>query len=1051
MARNVILIIATLGILGLMFAGYAYITAIDAQSRAVAAREAAVARLPEPTVSSDESIQLGPVDVPPGEEFSFVVYDERTGRPTDRFRCKQWRKVPGEDNEVLVTEPELIMLLPSGMIATITADTGRITVDRIDTRRMRPRLGWLSGNARIQIDRETAEDRTPPAERPEDLILIESDTFAFDLEIGKLELDGRLTVSADEFQIAGRGLELVWNQINNRVERLLIREGEQMTISLAGGVPVGLAREDQAGTGVAPAPQSQPFDPRHAAAGRAGARTARQTTYRLALAGGVTAEHFRGDSRIGALSADRLKLLFDVGGGLREAGAAPATQPGDDAPPQTQPAQDASERLVIRWSGPLALDPEESTPHGGPPRRRLEAVGDLVTLEVPDGVVHCGGLRYEEETQRAWLRPLADGRVNIELDGRLHLDTAGVYIDRGAGLVKLIGDVRLRSQRPGRDALAITCSLWAELHLAAAEKKPRETPGLAPDNLIDTAKLESAVFVGDVRVHMADRRLTAHRLETTFRAPQGDEGLDELLDSAIASGGVVLAARRAAGGMPFWMARLDDRVRDLLDPSSDRAELLAPGEHQALACTWARLDFDRNESGQVYVSRMDADGAVRLVDRSLPVAARGRTLTAAVGDDEQIASATVRGTPQQPAALHAAPYTVTGTVVTFDQRAQTMQVDGRSRLSFESDRGLRGEPTYDSRRVVIDSRDRLLIDAAGNNIQFVGEVVARSAGERLLADVLTLHLRDVPSQPESPSPISAMRSAFERARGAEPEKRPAPAASDRVSRGRKEPVRLVARNGVIESDTLRPGEPQPLVHQSIAAPELNVDIPSRVLRSVGETTLLMISRQLDFDADAAREATGLPSALMSRGPSQTAMKCDRSMTYQLGADGPGRRDSVLFEGGVTFRHVAGRRIIGLEEMLPEVKANPQLLAQLKDRNTYLDCDRLEGAFVASDATRGPAGRGDMRLVALNATGNVYLRDEHGPGIREVHAHQVEFDRGSGRIRVLGDPASGRNANIYYQNVQTGTFDAPAAGPEFVLDLNTNTVTAGAVTGEFRRP
>ena len=166
----------------------------------------------------------------------FRRYDDQTGRPRDMFLCEDWQPVPGSKNEIRVSAPELAIMLPSGMIATISADEGQITVDRVEQSQMRPKTGWLEGNAKIVVDRETGVDRTPSAERPEDVITIALDRLEFDLEGGELKTDGRVAVSSDDFEIAGSGLNLVWNQADNRIETLTLARGEEFVLYPAAGL-----------------------------------------------------------------------------------------------------------------------------------------------------------------------------------------------------------------------------------------------------------------------------------------------------------------------------------------------------------------------------------------------------------------------------------------------------------------------------------------------------------------------------------------------------------------------------------------------------------------------------------------------------------------------------------------------------------------------------------------------------------------------------------------------------------------------------------------------
>ena len=55
-------------------------------------------------------------------------------------------------------------------------------------------------------------------------------------------------------------------------------------------------------------------------------------------------------------------------------------------------------------------------------------------------------------------------------------------------------------------------------------------------------RLESASFVGDVRVALGEQDLTAQRLDVVFRPDAGDQSLEELLQSATAWGQVRLSS-----------------------------------------------------------------------------------------------------------------------------------------------------------------------------------------------------------------------------------------------------------------------------------------------------------------------------------------------------------------------------------------------------------------------------------------------------------------------------------------------------------------------------
>ena len=1078
MTRNIVLLVSTTAVLVILFVGYRQLVRAPAASEARS--QSVVDELPDETgLASDETIQVGQAQIPGGQGIEYTVYDERTGRPTGRFRCENWKPVPDSKNEVFVEQPELTMLLPSGMVALVSANEGQISVDRVQKTRMWLKTGWLRGNARIVIDTETAHQRPPMTERPEDLVTIAMDELEFDLELGELKTDGPFTVRSTEFDIAGVGIKLIWNQAENRVETLVVRQGRELTLYVEGGLFGGLGGAPQDATTGTPDAATQPVRP-PVAEHRAGRKPRKRTAYACTLAGDIVAEHFRGDQLLGGLKADELHLLFDVGG---EAGRLLERSRSTSTAPASQPADEERERLIVRWSGSLSLEPALTSPNAELPRRRFEAVGRPVTLTRGEGSLTCGRLEYYDETGQIWLYAAETGRVNFAMRDDLSATAASVYIDRPNHVIKLIGDVSLESRRDeqaDRRPVGIRCTHWAELHLDPDADAP------AADEVISYGRLKSAVFVGDVHTQLSGEALDAHRLEMYFRPAEGDESLEALLTSALAIGDVRLSGsdlELACGQVQLAFATTEEGERypreleavGAVVITRERARLSGEKVRATLE-PW--LDDPQSRVGQDPPSRPAAQSGSRLALRTLDVwgkasvddadnkvAARGKHITATFHAANELDHASVTGTPAEHALVYYEPYAVRGERVELDRTHQTVHVDGQSQLTFRTKRSLRGQRRHRPVPIEVASDESLHIDGQRNTVHFVGNVAAASGNERLRAETLTLLLEDVEVSPTSrPAAMAPLETFLRQARqvllG-----RPEPQAEsgwgflgsgerDEEERVRKEPLRLLARNALVESETYKEGDPRPIVHSSIAAPELDIEIKQRIVHTVGETTLLMTDRRLHADQDEARQTLGLPSALMTRGPSQTAMKCDKGMTYVVGDEGPDAQDQVLFEGGVVFRHVAGREMVNLEQMLPDVIAYPELLAQLKSRNTYMECDRLECGLAAGSPAEGnraadSAMGARLRLSWLIASGNVYLRDQQESVIRTVHARQVEFDRPRSIVRVLG--WQGVDARIYSENPETGQFDIPAIGPEFIVDLENNTIQAGETRGEFRRP
>lgn len=1077
MARNAVLLISSVAILLTLFIVYSRI--VQDPAGGAGSEEHPIDALPQPREGdAGESIEVANMHVPPGGEIVFRVYDPNTGRPTDQMRCAEWSAVPGSKSEIFVREPELTMLLPSGMVAVISATEAQLSVDRVQRRNMKPKLGWMRGNVRFVIDRSTLLDRTPITERPEDAITITMETLDFDLDLGEMRTDGAITVMSRDFEVRGAGLALTWNQADNRVESLTLARGEELVLWGGSGL-FGSVMESAATTKpdvvasaeAADAPEDT--SQQELSTMRRVKRKPRVTSYECTLGSDVIAEQWSGEQRIGSLNARALKLTFDLGA---DASGGIASRRSENA--STAPADSENrERLVVRWSGPLTLGPAADA-RPGLRRRRIEASGPDVRLTRGEGTVHCGRLEFFDDTSQVWLYPTTDGLVHLAMGDDLTATAGSIYIDRSRGQIKLIHNVTMESRRDRNDErpMRMRCAQWAELFVqSAGSERPKEradvdAPPASAAGAVDFGDLKRAEFVGDVYIDMRGQILRAGRLQTEFREGPPGEPIGQRLQRAIAREGADLRRtneRMRAQLLDITFGSGRDREPYPQHVTAVGAVRVTQGKTEIRG---GRVEAELAESGNaapeqterstfvLHYVRIDGDAWLR--DPGNQMEARGRSVAARFDERGELTIAEVLGSADRWGRIRSGGFSVRGERIDIDRPGQSLQVPGRSSLRFVSQTGLSGQRRAKPGAVTVSSETALLIDGRANRVYFTGAVEARSGNETLRADEMALHLEDA-----APSPVASNTTAPQQqvlnllrgwwtaltgtADGGDARSLLRTGESDREMLARKEPIRLVATNAVVESELPSRGEPLPLVHSSITAPALDVDIPRRLIRTTGQTTLLVTDRRLrGLSEDSAGAA--LPSALVTRGPSQSAMQCEGGMTYRVGEDGSIRADSVVFERAVVFVHRAGRDMVALEEMLPQLRGDKELLARMQSRNTYLECDRLEVGF----QSRGESGQstgalaGGMQLHSLVTAGNTYLVDRQGPGVRTVHADRLEFDRERGVLRVYGTPTA--DARVYYENAELRRFDAPAVGPRFVIDLQRNTVEADKMSGEIRR-
>ncbi|MBN2446758.1 MAG: hypothetical protein JXO22_08530, partial [Phycisphaerae bacterium] len=670
---------------------------------------------------------------------------------------------------------------------------------------------------------------------------------------------------------------------------------------------------------------------------------------------------------------------------------------------------------------------------------------------------------YHEEAEQIWLQPRADGLVRFAVGTGVTASSGSAYVDTANNIVKLVSDVRLEDRRrgSGAPALSMRCEHWAELLLAEPESDEAVRESAAADNVVNLTALREATFVGAVAIRMAEQRLTAERVSMHFKPGPSDAPIESLFDRATARGNVVLIARPTNGwGRLSWVPQSAALLRDATLRSFGLGGRGQLGARQSLACDWLEAQFERDESGEVYPRVVDATGAIELRDRRSNVAARGRHLNASFGPGGHLEHATVTGQGSRPAWVYAQPFAVIGEQIELDPRTQSLDVPGQSRLSFLSSASLQGRQHGRTRLTHVNSQESMHVSGPDNIAHFRGLVVATSGDERLRCDEMELRLADVEPPADKPRQASwdTLLGQTREQTPEEPASQPRRLFSTDVDDGgfaRKTAVQLVAQNAVIESESFMPGDPRPLVQSSIRAPTLNVDIPKRLVETTGGTTLLMTSRQLENRTPVETASFGVPSGLMTRGPHQTAIKCDGAMTYQIGSDGPDRRDGVVFDQGVVMKHVAGKEMVNLDEMFTPAERQSEAFVNLSSRRSELWGDRLECTFGASGAqsqlvrrrqTAGPP----MQLSQLLATGNVYMGDRQGDGIREVNADQVDYNQATGLVIVRGKAT--QPARVYYSNPQTGRFAAPAVGTEIILDLHNNTIRVpGRLQGEIVVP
>ena len=1122
MVRNVLLFIALAAIAAVAYFGL--MNSLSSDDPEDGADELSNLPTSQSSAADDAMGFLGDtVKVQAGGEMELTRYDPKTGQARDRFRFANWQPLGRDSKEVSVSKPQLMLTLGGGLVATVVADEGQITVDRIEQQlQSSPKRGALRGNAKIHLDRARSLADADAAGPSSERITIELDELRFDLQVGTLAGDGRMRVRGPQFDVSGRGLFFEWNQADNVVKQLVLRRGEFIELNLA---PRTETLPPAASQPVVSRSASQPVATN--APRKPDSKNRERTAYELVLHDNVRVDQMRGEMRVGGLTADEIRVLIDVGkdaktlltgeGPLGQTPASTPTSASATSVPQplgSPPSAPASAsapadpmRLVIRWDGTLELLPRLDDAARGPLRRQFVATGKSVRLDQANGSVECGRVEYHDEDKQIWLSPGSDGLVRLTRGRDAYVAARTIYINQNSHLIKLIGDVELLASKSGGGGrgLAIRAEHFAEIRLAKGEGPASNQATRSPISPIggptdvDWTGVESARFVGAVDVLIDGDRLNSEQLDVRFRkaAAAGPGGVEASLDEAVASGSVRFRADDQSMRCERLTLKFDTTSSGQIFPRETAAAgdvVIQNGRSWARgrrinAYAVAEPPAAPNTPGEVAIRRLEIVDGARLADPDNKVAARGERVIANFSGRNELTDAVVVGRPGEPAEVRADNYRVRGAQVDLDPRAQTLSVNGKSWLAFDATRignsRARRRPTL----VEIESNDALRVDVRSEKIEFSGDVIARSRDEELRSERLTLLLKSTPRQvvaarampygsaqlafasaiqrawsggasasstAQPKSGIARLASAFadfrklaggagRRAISKAPRLALAIAPVDREAR--REPVRIVADDALFRTESyVRAG--RPLSIAEVKSPKLTFEIEQRQLLSEGMTLLGMTSRNLggQVSRESAEDAIGLPSPLVSRGPSQTGLRCTKSMTYVIGKDSVGaRRDLVVFDGEVYFFHRIGRDMLDIQKVLPELTAAQ--ISQLPGRVTTLDCGRVECEFLANqDDPSDP--RGSLKLAWMIASGNVALRDEQGPAVRTVQCDRLEFNREQSIINVNGSASN--PAKIYSENKSTNQAEMPAVGESFTIDLNKNQIRTQGTRGEFRR-
>lgn len=374
---------------------------------------------------------------------------------------------PLEARHFAAAKPEAWLYLNDGRTLHITAASGKLYMPDRDKE---PESGTLSGGVVAELYGAHEDGAKVQVGTDSPSLTFKTQTLAFDSTLGKMSTPDRVTVVSTAADFTGSGMEVLFNQVGQRLELCKIGAGDNSAVFHTGGKakkskkpasPVKPATGIAAGTSPAGAPVAQAPAP----------KTPVETLYQMDFDQAVgVAQGTR------TLNADKLRVWARlVDGDLPEGAIAQVKGQADTRPAEPVPSGPASNPVVVaggppavaadtggditlRWTGPCEIAPLAQTP----PELKDNHVAARFTAEQSRGVRlgdsergasgRSGMIEYLATTGKLLLAGSGAGRPKLEWPNAGMIETDRIEGDLTHGLIHI--PVAGVLHHAGRDAEA---------------------------------------------------------------------------------------------------------------------------------------------------------------------------------------------------------------------------------------------------------------------------------------------------------------------------------------------------------------------------------------------------------------------------------------------------------------------------------------------------------------------------------------------------------------------------------------------------------------------
>lgn len=424
----------------------------------------------------------------------------------------------------------------------------------------RPRSGNFTGNVVFTVFEAPDGEEADLTDESEDAVMrLFLEETRFDLELGQIQSDGPVKMIGDRFDFTGRDLDISFNELHKRLDRLEISRGEVLRIRRDPGQSQAASAQATSDDGGNAATQARPSD---------------------------EVEHYYQavfDQQVNVLNmntrieGDRLTVLFGTrlrsprnqnfrdssggesrdarSGGASEATAAagssefPPSSPKPDAPGPKPP--DPTD-IVVQWNGNLLVTPRTDRPEelatvddsylmlDGSPMRITPPNGESITgtqiaYRTSDHEVHLKGSPTHPMTiQSPQLGTLLGERLVIDMD-----NATGQIL--GAGRLRVGGDL----SEQGSINPADTSRLPAGTNIAWHDRVDLTFHGNGAAGGMDIEAIKAVAFRGNTSIEHFQFNLTADLLSAILSPPSDGR---QTLDALSAIGDVTIRSIARADG-----------------------------------------------------------------------------------------------------------------------------------------------------------------------------------------------------------------------------------------------------------------------------------------------------------------------------------------------------------------------------------------------------------------------------------------------------------------------------------------------------------------------